>query len=95
VRATSDLFIEGGFAMSRPNNVSAVLALTACVAVGLATGLAGCGLAETGAAAAAGGASEAEAAKEGKKQMEKVKKDIEAAQKAEADARAAAEKASE
>ena len=48
--------------------------------------LTGCGLAETGATAAAEAKAAAEQAKEGKKLEEKVKKDVEAAQQVSADA---------
>ena len=47
--------------------------------------LAGCGLAETGATAAAEAKAAAEQAKEGKKLEEKVKRDLDAAQQAQAD----------
>lgn len=57
--------------------------------------LGGCGLAEVGAGAAANGAAAAEQAKAGQQQMEKVQADVDAAQKAAADARVAAEAASE
>jgi hypothetical protein len=53
--------------------------------------LAGCGLAEVGASAAAGGASAVEQAKQAKEIEDKVKRDLEAAQQAQADARAKAE----
>jgi len=61
----------------------------------LASLLTGCGLAETGAVAATQGESAVEQAKEAKKTEERVEQKIQEAQKAEADARAAAEKASE
>jgi hypothetical protein len=52
----------------------------------LATPLAGCGLAETGATAAAEAKAAAEQAKQGKELEEKVKRDVAAAQQAQADA---------
>ena len=48
--------------------------------------LSGCGLAETGATAAAEAKAASEQAKQGKELEEKVKKDVEAAQQAQADA---------
>jgi outer membrane biogenesis lipoprotein LolB len=54
--------------------------------------LAGCGLAETGAAAAANGASAAEQAKQAKEMQEKIEKQLEAANMAAAEQRAAAER---
>ena len=66
------------------------------ILVALATStLAGCGLAETGAAAAAGGVSEAEQAKQAKQQEEQVQKKLDDAEKAAAANRDAAEKAAE
>jgi Flp pilus assembly protein TadB len=57
--------------------------------------LAGCGLAETSAVAAAEGASSAEQVKQGKELEAKVQRDIDAAQKKAADQLAGAEKQSE
>lgn len=57
--------------------------------------LAGCGLAETGAAATTQIAASAEEIKQGKELEEKVKRDLAAAQQAEADARAKMEEASQ
>jgi hypothetical protein len=57
--------------------------------------LAGCGLAETGAAATTHAAASAEEIKQGKELEEKVKRDIAAAQQAEADSRAKMEEASQ
>jgi hypothetical protein len=57
--------------------------------------LGGCGLAETGAAAAAGGHSAAEQAKEAEKITSRVEADLESAQQQAAEARRAAEAASE
>lgn len=65
-----------------------VLAAGACL-------LAGCGLAETGAAAGAAGVSAAEQAEEARKVTDKVKADLDAAQRTAAEARQAAEAASE
>ena len=61
----------------------------------LAGALSGCGLAETGAAAATAGASAAEQAKQARKTTDKVEADIAAAQQAAADARHTAEAATE
>ena len=52
----------------------------------LSATLAGCGLAETGATAAAEAKAAAEQAKQGKELEEKVKRDVEAAQQAQSDA---------
>jgi hypothetical protein len=57
--------------------------------------LAGCGLAETGAAATTQAAASAEEIKQGKELEEKVKRDLAAAQQTEADARAKMEAASQ
>jgi hypothetical protein len=65
------------------------------IALSAASLLAGCGVAETGAVAAAGGASEVEQAKQARQQLDQVKVDLAAADKAAADARAAAEAASQ
>jgi hypothetical protein len=59
------------------------------------TSLAGCGLAETGAAGAASAAASAEAAKEAKAKQEEVLKQIAAAEKKAADQREAAEAAAQ
>jgi uncharacterized lipoprotein YajG len=67
-------------------------AITLLVAAAL---LNGCGLAETGAAAATAGGGAAAQAKEAEKITDKVETDIEAAQQAAAEARRAAEAASE
>lgn len=64
------------------------LTLTASVAV---FALAGCGLAETTAGAAAGATSAAEQAKQAEQQLERVQEQLEAAQAAAADVRARAE----
>jgi hypothetical protein len=61
----------------------------------LSTSLAGCGLAETGATAAAEAKAAAEQAKQGKELEEKVQRDIEAAQQANADALKKAEQAAQ
>lgn len=71
---------------------AAALLATGLFAVGL---LAGCGLADTGAAAATQATAAAEEIKQGKEMEEKVKRDLAAAQKAEADSRARAEEASQ
>ena len=65
------------------------LMLTATLVVGAL--LAGCGLAETGAAAAAGGASQAEQARQGKRTEAQVQKQLDAAYQQAADQRRAAE----
>ncbi|HTU67972.1 MAG TPA: hypothetical protein VMF52_18630 [Steroidobacteraceae bacterium] len=57
--------------------------------------LGGCGLAETGATAAAEAKLAADQAKQGKELEEKVKRDLDAAQKAEAYSRARAEEQSQ
>jgi hypothetical protein len=63
--------------------------LTATLVVGAL--LAGCGLAETGAAAAAGGASQAEQVRQGKRTEAQVQKQLDAAYQQAADQRRAAE----
>lgn len=70
-----------------------VVSLTVALAAMLP--LAGCGLAETGATAAAEAKLAAEQAKQGKELEEKVKRDLAAAQQAEADSRAKAEEQSQ
>jgi len=57
--------------------------------------LAGCGVAETGAAAAAGGASEVEAARQAKQTEARVQQQLDAAVKQEAEQRKAAEAATQ
>jgi hypothetical protein len=57
--------------------------------------LAGCGLAETGAAAAAGGASQVQQAQEGKRTEERVKQQLDAAMQVDAAHRNAADKESQ
>lgn len=74
--------------------VSARIAGFAMAATAAAS-LVGCGLAETGAVAAAQGASAAEQVKQGKEMEEKVKRDIAAAQQAALDARNQSEAANE
>ncbi len=66
--------------------------ITSMAAVAL---LSGCGLAETGAAAAAGGASAVEQAREAEKITSRVEADLEAARQQAAEARRTAEAASE
>ena len=78
--------------MKNPLVVSLNAGLAALTASAL---LAGCGLAETGAAATTQAAASAEEIKQGKELEEKVKRDIAAAQQAEADARAKMEEASQ
>jgi hypothetical protein len=67
----------------------ALLALAGCALLN------GCGLAETGAAAAAGGVSAAEQAKQAKETEDKVRRDIEAAQQAADERLKAADQAAE
>ena len=76
--------------MNKPKHIGMGLASIACVAL-----LAGCGLADVGASAAAEGKSAAEQAKRGKELEAKVQKQLDDAQKAEANARASAEQASQ
>ena len=78
--------------MKKPLVVSLNAGLAALAASAL---LAGCGLAETGAAATTQAAASAEEIKQGKELEEKVKRDLAAAQQAEADARAKMEEASQ
>ena len=63
--------------------------------IGVAALLAGCGLAETGAAAAAGGASAVEQAKQAKATEDRVRQQVEDAQKASDERLKAAEQAAE
>jgi len=74
--------------MTTSANFSLRAAGTAALATLL---LSGCGLAETGAVAAAQGETAVEQAKEARKTEEKIQQDIDAANQAAADARAKAE----
>jgi hypothetical protein len=71
------------------------MSLRIVMVLAAAAALTGCGLAETGAAAAAGGASSVEAAKQAKETEDKVVAEIEAAQAKAAEMRAEAEKMTE
>jgi hypothetical protein len=66
----------------KPTLVSVYTGLAAALAMTL---LAGCGLAETGAAAVTDAKASAEEAKQGKELEEKVKRDLDAAHKTESD----------
>lgn len=74
--------------MKSPSSLLLALAISASV---VSLSLGGCGVAETGAVAAAQGGTAAEQVKEAQKTKEKVEQDVAAAEKAAADARAKAE----
>ena len=78
--------------MNETSLVSSMRGVSAALALFL---LAGCGLAETGATAAAEAKAAAEQAKQGKELEEKVRRDVDAAQKAQAEALSKAEQDNE
>ena len=75
--------------------MKAAAAFRALALLALTTPLAGCGLAETGAAAGAAGAASAEQVEQVEQQLERTREAIDAAQKSAADARAKAEEMSQ